>query len=251
MFVTHSKKPHVHLSTQKKQFLVFPIDGAVYVNVNLFTNPGIARAERLMLTPSRVSDFGYTGLLKESTVLFDPFENFNSPVVWGRLMVMIRDPIERSINRYEQFVLSSGNTGYSLSMFANSPIYKENNPLVRSLIGIGSGDTLEQKHMDAAQAVIDNLVLVGIFEQFEESIDQWEKFLGWSSVDKADEVRACRTGVMQAFGEGYTIQQDYTKIDPVGYNLIVASHRWDKLLYNYAVQVFEAQKSQLVFASTT
>lgn len=216
------------------------------MNVDLFSVPGIDRAERLNLAPARVSDFAYTGMLAQSSRLFLPPTGSDVPIVWGRLMVMFRDPIERALNRFEEFKIVTGNTAYTLSQYANSPLYAENNPLMRSLVGLGPNDALDQSHSITAQAIIDNHIVVGLFDRFEESMDRFERFIQWRAVDVPG-VDDCRAQVMETYRMGYNITVDYTQQDPLGYNLIVAAHRYDKLLFNYAVATFDLQATALVF----
>lgn len=223
------------------------------MNVDLFSPEGINRAASMGLVPSRVSDMTYTPLLVQSSDLFQPESGATHPTVWGRLFVFVRDPIKRALNCYEQIQIESGNSAMTLTEFANNPFYAENNPLVRALIGIGPTDTLNDAHLAIAKAVLDNQVLIGLFDdadptKFDESVFRIERFLEWFAEPSTD-MAACHQQISSAYALGYAVSQEYQTIDARGYNLIVAAHRLDIQLYTYALTVFHAQSS--LFGSTS
>jgi hypothetical protein len=216
---------------------VLNTDGRLYLNVDLFSTAGLDRAAAMRLTQSRVSDVIYTPFLSEASAkLFPPKSSSDSyPEVSGRLLVVFRDPIERALNRYEITRLLTGNDALSLTEYTTNAVYSENNPLTRALLGLGPHDGLGQVQIKAAQEAINQYVLVGLFDQMEESITRFAMLFKWLvSGDSKSQYAECTKNVLNAFQNGYQIGSNYAASDPVGYNLLVANHVIDRLVYKYA-----------------
>ena len=224
-------------------------NGHLYINVDLFSTTGITRAAILRLTQNRVSDVVLTPFLMEaSTKLFPPkSSSVVFPEVLGRLLVMFRDPIERSLNRYEMTRLLTGNDSLTLEEYSTNPVYSENNPLTRGLLGLGPHDTIGDVERNAAQESINQHVFIGLFDEMEESINRFELFFQWTVGGKSqDQNKECVKKIELEFERGYKIGSNYALSDPAGYNLLVASHTIDSQLYNFAKSQFIAQKEFLM-----
>ena len=193
------------------------------------------------LATAHVSDMAVTPFLRDIAQLFQPAPGKVYPDVFGRLFVVFRDPVERALNRFEQLKLRTGNDELTLNNYAIDPTYAENNPLVRSLVGIGPNERLNDKHVENAQNIIDQHVLVGLHEEIPESIKRYEEFLGWYVGETVPEVFACHGRVFEEFQLGYQVTGNYGADDAIGFNTLVASHRMDILVYRYAQSTFQSQ----------
>lgn len=214
-------------------------DGHTYVNVDLFSIEGVNRAGKLKLTQNRVSDVIYTPLLKAATDKLFPLKSGGtSPEVLGRLLVVFRDPVDRALNRYEATRLLTGNHDLTLTDYYNSPIYSENNPMTRDLVGLTVHDHLGQEEVKAAQEAINQFVFVGLVDEIEETIARYETFFQWQTNQP---IGQCQQQVANTFQNGYKVLSNYAVEDSVGYNLIVASHSIDNFVYQYAKAQFVLQ----------
>ena len=215
---------------------VVKIDDILFVNVDLFSHDGITRAAELSLVTSHVADLAYTSYLQDSTQLFTPQQG-----VFGRLLIVFRDPVERALNRFEQVKSLEGNSELRLNSYASDPKYQENNPLVRSLVGLGPNESLGQEHLVGARNAIDNYILVGLFEEIPETIKRYEEFFAWYVGGTIPEVYSCHERIASDFEPGYTVKDQYGAEDATGFNKIVASHRMDILVYRHAQEAFKKQ----------
>jgi hypothetical protein len=227
--------------------------------VDLFSTEGIQRAGSLKLAQSLISDIILTPFLKDaSTILFPPQTSSvtsqnnqidstaGSPAVSGRLLVLFRDPIQRALNRYEETRILTGNDILSLTEYASNPIYSENNPLTRDLLGLGPGEALEEEQVKAAQSIIESHVLVGLYDELKETIQRWEVFLHWFVPSKSSEaVNACPKKVQKGFENSYQILSNFASSDPVGFNLLVSNHMIDLTIYKFARSTFKFQGQYL------
>lgn len=231
-------------------FSVLSVNGQQFLNVDLFTTEGLDRAGAMGLTQSRVSDMAYSPFLKHGAeVLFTPRQGQSFPEVAGRLLVVFRDPIDRALNRYEVARLITGDDSMTLEKFAKDRIYSENNPLTRDLLGLGPSDTLGPAQISVAQELINQHVLVGLFERIEDTIMRYEQFFHWYVGGANAEILRCHEEVWQSYQGGYRINPDYARNDPVGFNLIAAEHTVDRQIVDYARALFDLQGRVLTEAA--
>lgn len=227
--------------SQYQSLQVVSLQGHLYANVNLYTTEGIDRAARLGFASSRVADIAYSPLLTRITSIFEPQEGRTTSDVLGRLLVVFRDPIERALNRYEQTRLLTGNDQLTLTQYAKDPAYAENNPLTRGILGIGPDDRLEHNDIRKAQEIIRVKVLIGIFAALDVTLERYERFFSWYAGDISPQIQTCHQETWKSFSSGYSVNSRYNEADPIGFNLIVAQHRMDALLYGYVLAQFEYQ----------
>ena len=245
-FLKRSSQTHLFFFQSLR---VVALNGRLYVNVNLYTVEGIDRATKLGMAPARVADIAYTPLLHNVTKVFEPQEGQTLPDVFGRLLVVFRNPIERALNRYEQVRLIPGNDQMTLHQYAKDPKHSENNPLTRGILAFGPDDPLESSDVTRAQQVIKDLILVGLFDRFDEALERFERYFSWYANDVAPQVNICHGEVWDSYSAGYTVHEDYKTLDARGYNLVLAQHRMDVLLYRFAQALFDNQGAALQAAS--
>jgi hypothetical protein len=187
--------------------------------------------------------------MRDSAVkLFSPPSGQDKPDVSGRLMIIFRNPIDRALNRYEATRLITGNDAMSLAEYANHPIYSENNPLTRALLGLGPSDPLGPSQTRVAQELLNNFVLVGLYEKMDASFVRLTKFLHWYPGVESAQMLSCQEQVRGSFRADYQISTTYFQSDPFGYNMVAASHNLDRLIYKFAEALYELQGNVLVKA---
>lgn len=220
---------------------VVSLSGRRYVNVDLFSVNGIARATRLGFTSSHTADIAYSPLLHDIGKIFKPLKASDIPDVFGRLLVVFRDPMERAFNRYEQAKVTTGNKKMTLSQFANNPAYSENNPLTRGIMGLSPEDPLEKRDVEKAQRIIRDQMLVGLYDQFALSLKRFEQYFSWYAGGVATEIAICHQEVWNSFSPIYRVSEDYNLEDPVGFNVLLAQHLMDLSVYKSAKSLFDEQ----------
>jgi hypothetical protein len=155
-------------------------DHGKYVNVNLGTREGIARAKVLGLASSGMVDIAFSAHLAYSTQLF-------STTHMGRGIVMFRNPVKRLIDQfyYQQRSAWLGPDKYdeklgamSLLQFSKSSKLVENF-MVRSLAHLPDEMDITEEHIDIAKEVLRRKFIVGVMEWFDLSITRFERFFGW------------------------------------------------------------------------
>jgi hypothetical protein len=102
---------------------------------------------------------------------------------------------------------------------------------------------LNDKALKVAIQFIDNKVLVGLFEQMEETLNRFEQFFGWHSPTDTP----CHNHVKQEWATIYSLDvaAKYEVTDPFAYNMVVAQHRMDIKVYRHAKALWAKQLKQL------
>mmetsp|Transcript_23800 Transcript_23800/g.36023 ORF Transcript_23800/g.36023 Transcript_23800/m.36023 type:complete len:939 (+) Transcript_23800:110-2926(+) len=226
-------------------------DGHTYINVDLFSLEGIARAGSLGLTQMRISNLAYSPFLKDSAEkLFVPVGGRQQPDVAGRLFVVARDPLERALHVYEKARVVSGNDQMTLSDFLDDPSLSENNPFTRRLLGISPSDPLNVQQADVAIKMLNRYAIVGRYDKVDESILRFEKFLSWYPGEGFPEVRQCHENILLSSASGYQVVNNADAYDSVEYNRLVGNYLVDQRVYNFMKELYDIQ-GQKLFPSET
>lgn len=215
-------------------------DGYTYINVDLFTEEGISRAGSLGLTQRRISELAYSPFLRESAEkLFVPIGGRKYPEVAARLLAIARHPMKRALEAFMKEREVSGRPQMTLTEYVNDPSLSENNPFTRRLLGITADDPLGFQQRDVATQMLEEYALVGLYEEAEETVVLFEKFLNWYPGEQ--EVRRCHEALIRPY-EGYEVVDNYGEIDPIGYNLLLSNYQVDLYVYEYMKVLFDRQR---------
>jgi hypothetical protein len=196
------------------------------------------------LASSGVADIAYTPLLQTSSKLFEPKDSVPTQI-HGRLMVVFRDPIERAINRFEELKLRTHDNELTLSSFASSQRYREDNPLTRALLGVDASAHLSDSLLETAKEVVRRKVLVGLQDRLEETLVRWETYLSWYRSDTLPTVQACHFEVLDSWAANYQVKLNYAQVDATGFNYLLAQHRMDIAVYQFATRLYQEQGTEL------
>lgn len=152
--------------------------GGRYVNVDANSPGGLERAQRLGLASFRPLDLIFSSYLMEAAALFEGTPSR------GRVVALLRHPIERASSLYYQMATDpegraelAMNGIDSLELYASSGL-AENNWMTRFLSGKMSGD-LTTEDEAVAREVLRTKVLVGRLDRKEESLWRFARYLGW------------------------------------------------------------------------
>ena len=226
----------------------FDLNGATYVNVDLTTEMGIARAQRLNLAGKRIADIIISPNLQQVTKVFLP-ENK------GRMFALFRHPVDRAVGMYYYLskatwdpMYNSKLTDMSLVEYAASSSV-ENNWMTRFLVGKGSG-ALTPSDMVLAKKIVREKVVVGLFRDLETSLGQFDRYFGWSSQIKdfrdkrkngkrKEDAEQCRRACIEA---GDARHDNPAVLEgSKEWDLIVLQNRYDMELYMYAEHLYNIQ----------
>ena len=221
--------------------------GGLYVNVDMGSLSGINRAKELQLVTSNVPDIIRSSYFYETAILFqDTFK-------YGKCFTMVRDPIDRAVDVFRKLRASSTNPVFqnmTLEEYVKSK-FIEDNWLVRFLSNELDG-TLEKRHLELAQHILGRKCLVGLTEKFDESIERFTKYYGWSSKISKEALSTCEenNGITKLVQEG-----SYTDVD-LGeeiskevymegtelHTILTEKNNLDIQLYEYAKALFHRQE---------
>jgi len=211
------------------------IFGESFVNVDVTTSAGIAKAIRLNLAKSGLADVVFSPRFNETKYLFNKGNQ-------GRMFALFRNPIQRSANMYHYFSTAKWDPMYnpqltkiSLEEYAVSN-YMETNYMTRILLN-KPGGRLTQRDVEIAKEIVRHKCLVGIFEQLQESIERFEHYFGWSR--SGQETKNCKERVLAQGTRKYGFMD--VPENSQAWNLLYQQNIFDMELYNFAKSVFQYQ----------
>ncbi|KAL3785518.1 hypothetical protein ACHAW5_005272 [Stephanodiscus triporus] len=154
------------------------IMGKKYLNVDLSTPGGIARASVLRLGSSGMADVVHSPLLHEASGLFSAANR-------GRLFVVVRHPAEREFARFRYLrrwdhgkLMEGDDEGMSYAEFAESD-YVADNWMTRTLVGKGEDAVLTAQDMQTAKEILRRKAVVGLYSDVLGAIRHYARYFGW------------------------------------------------------------------------
>mmetsp|Transcript_16211 Transcript_16211/g.24028 ORF Transcript_16211/g.24028 Transcript_16211/m.24028 type:complete len:576 (-) Transcript_16211:473-2200(-) len=162
------------------------VHGLSYLNVDLRTKHGIEHAKELHLVDKHSSasltpDVVHTPLLYESAQLFE-----NPEMKQGKIVVILRDPLERAVALYRRIRMIAGGKGalsqMTLTDYANSD-YVENNWLTRSLCNKPTGP-LSIEDLNIAKEIMRKKALVGMYDDVPLALSYLRAIYDWDNEKK-------------------------------------------------------------------
>jgi len=157
------------------------VEGGKYVNVDVTTEVGLKHASSLKLVESNIADLIVSPLLHPSASLFSSTRR-------GRIVSIFRDPVERVISLFFYLREATWEPTYeekfknmTLKEFAFSPNC-ESNYIGRSLLN-KMEEPLTSEDVRNAKEILTTKVLVGLLSDMETSVNRFDQYFGFSSVD--------------------------------------------------------------------
>lgn len=235
---------------------IIEFEGARYVNVDTVTPEGIRHAHSLGLLSSGLAD-----------VIVSPYIHFAASTLFsaahrGRAFTMIRHPIERATALYRYFrshteIAKADGAGavsvMSLEQYSRSS-YAEGDWMTRFLADKMTGP-LNDTHLALAKEALRAKVLVGLYEQMDDSLDRFERYFGWGAGNAggilvhSQKQKQCRADSM-ATETAWETELPSTstgdenaplEIDDAALMGLQEKNRFDLELYNYAKVLFDEQ----------
>ncbi len=215
-----------------------------YVNVNMGSISGIKHAKDLHLASSGTVEVIRTPYyIYEADFLFEKTPNY------GKCFTMMREPVERSIDVFYKLQESSTNVVFQ-NMTINEYVrssYCEDNWMVRVLSNEMEGE-LKKEHLDLAKHILGRKFIIGITEDFEESVRRFAKYFHWDDEVSNDDLLKCQNEELEVSrnvkeGGIYPISKRTATVkhgDEV-YKMLETKNSMDIQLYNYAKSLYKTQ----------
>lgn len=109
---------------------------------------------------------------------------------------------------------------------------------------------LYDRHIDLAKQVLESKCLIGMMNDFENSVDRFDKYFQWSKTRfdggpvKIEDRRACKTRIMKQPDNAHA-HPSYEEGGEV-WNLLLKKNEYDAILYEHARHLFYDVQSELV-----
>lgn len=242
---------------------------STYVNVDCTTPEGVDRGVARDLTTSGMSDVIHSPDIYDGARLFSPPSLSTSSKTFGRAMVILRNPIEMSVARYERWKTLERNQyctrhwargdkicdlhwrhprevvkDMSLEEFAKSD-YLEDNIFTRTLVNKRNNDhILGANDLAKAKEILSSKFIIGIFDSLEDSLERFETFFDWNhgsdSINKMH--NTCRHGVVnRTMARQYNLNAVIPENLSTAYMALAEKNAIDLLLYEYGRFLYDYQ----------
>lgn len=197
---------------------------------------GLNRAAELGLVPSRIVDVVLTPHIREAAKLFD--ENHK-----GRLFTMLRNPVDRVVSLYH-FLRMPGqeaSIGFNINAMSLEEFAADvsENWMVRSLTNTVTG-SLDENHLKIAKEILRRKFLIGLLDEKTESLRRIQAYFGWKLPSRVSQT--CKNNMFYFEPQSKNIH-DALERDSEVYETLLKRNQFDMDLYEYAVELFNEQKS--------
>lgn len=210
------------------------------VNVDTTNPDGLVRAGNLGLAESNLAKIVFTSWLEDaSESLFDSVNK-------GRVFTLMRHPVDRAVSEFYYLQNADWEASYdpkSKGMTIEEYVERghiERNWMVSGLVKRFQGEIL-QADLEEAKQLLREKVLIGLLSNMEESIYRFDRYFGFHNIERNKE---CFDNIIHDKG-GKTNRHEHPKLEPGSseWKLLAEINNFDVQLYEYAVELFEEQKS--------
>ncbi len=222
---------------------VVSIDSKRYINVDMGSISGIKRAKELHLARSGTVELIRTSYIYEAALLFE------NTAKYGKCMTLMRDPVQRSIDVFYKLKQYSTNQVFK-SMTLNEYVkssYVEDNWMVRVLSNEMEGE-LKKQHLDLAQHILGRKFIVGLTDDFEESVRRFAKYFHWDESVSEEKVNQCKEKLQVSqhitngdFTSASGVEREETKVSDEIHKVLQEKNKFDIELYKYAQGLHKTQ----------
>ena len=215
--------------------------GGSFVNVDMTTRSGIRRAGRMGLVPSGKADILFVmDPAFAGDHLFDRQHK-------GRILCLFRHPIQRLESKFYYLQKASWENTYrpdwadiSILEWAGN-VNKENNIMVKKLVGLRFHDTATEAELRLAMRIIEKRFVVGLTDNMKESIRRFNIVMNIDLTSQRN--RRCMN---RFFGHGSlkTNSNSHPKLEPgnPAWEVLAEDNALDIKLYEYILYLFNQQK---------
>jgi hypothetical protein len=230
------QKP-LHPQTEEDPALMTEFHRAsTYVNVDCSSSEGVDRGIAHNLAKSDLVDIYYSRDPYDIARLFAP-----PTEVYGRGFVMIRNPIRRAVATYKRLQIKRPDIigDMTLEQFATSHLLQDN--FLTRTLSRNKDAPLTEADVDLAKEILKRKFVVGLYDQFEDSVRRMEAFFGWKLTNG---INSCQAGIVQQeFDLGYN---DFETLSyDSAYAAIAEKNKADLDLYKFGEYLFKYQERVL------
>lgn len=217
---------------ESKLHLIDTPSNLTYVNIDVTTRPGIARAQKMGFVGSGSADIVISPLLN------DVAERLFSPKHKAVAFTIMRHPVERSISMFYYLQDAYWEPTYrpefknwTLLDYARRPDM-DSDWMVRYLVdkpGNPRDVPLTRQDLEKAKMIVRDKIWVGFIDNMQESIEKFGRKFGWSELTQ---FKHC----VSSLGRGGANQNRHEKVseDSVAWLELQKVHLFDIELYNFA-----------------
>mmetsp|Transcript_13233 Transcript_13233/g.19268 ORF Transcript_13233/g.19268 Transcript_13233/m.19268 type:complete len:503 (-) Transcript_13233:99-1607(-) len=215
--------------------VVADVDGSKYLNVDTTTIQGIQRAGDLHAAAHPDLHLIVTPFLYETS------SHLLNPVNQGRMFALFRHPVDRAVSMYHYLHKLDSAAGImeglnTIEDYARSPLV-ENNWMTRFLSNQWDGQLTTENEL-IAKEVLKHKCLVGLIKKKAESLNRFEKFMGWNIRDNEQE--ECFERLID-WDWSNKNKHDLVKKGSDTWQALVDANIFDVRLYRFAEELFEVQ----------
>jgi hypothetical protein len=221
--------------------------GRNYLNVDLSTPEGIARAILLGLGSSGIADVTYSPHLYESSQLFSTTNR-------GRLVVVMRHPVDREFARFRylrrwdhgKMMKEEDRRGMSYAEFANSE-YVFDNWMTRTLVHKGKDYALTAQDLYTAKEILRRKAVIGLHSDLLGAIRHLARYFGWDNAMKGEKLNdRIVTCFENAILEGMDkeklgtpdLNDDDTQMGSAPWQAVMEKNKFDNELFAYSQYLY-------------
>jgi hypothetical protein len=151
----------------------------------------------------------------------------------GRIFTVIEDPVQYAIRQYNEAQQEAGEL--SVSDYLNNSVLRLDSIMTRQLVGKASGSVaLTIQDLEDAKSVLSHKVLVGLSDEYQDSIRRFSSYFGWES----------RTDCLETLVSKATTKHnnELHQLDAAEIQLLTEFDDHDVALFDFAVELFQQQE---------
>ena len=225
--------------------------GEKYLNVDMSTPEGIEQARAKALGTSGMADIIHSPLLHEVSEVFSPKNQ-------GRLMVMVRHPVDREFARFRHLKMSRQSKmtkeekeKMTYKMFAHSG-YVANNWMTRTLVQKDKNEELTAEDMHTAKEILRRKAVIGLYDDMNGAIRHYARYFGW---DNAMYGGGLNDGALSCFDSaisdglrrdkhgGFDLVDEEAEEGSDAWKKVLEMNKFDLELYLYSQNLYRFQVS--------
>jgi len=214
------------------------VDG--FVNVDISSLPGIARAKDMRLVETGLVDAIVTSHLHEGSALFTDGRR-------GRLFTVMRHPVETAVSLFYYLGYATWERTYradfanmTLAEYAAGP-HLLDNWITRYLTHEETGE-LTEWHVELASEILSKKCVVGIVDELDETMKRLQSYFGWEVMESFPD---CLHHYIHERAVNTHKHQKINSSSPE-WHILEERNKFDIRVYEIALALFEEQAQSLI-----
>jgi hypothetical protein len=207
-----------------------------YINIDVTKRDGLDHGYALGLAESALADVIITGFPVQVASIFNPHNK-------ARMFTLLRHPFQRVVSEFyyvqiadwEPLAYKPWLKNWTLERYVNSD-YTPDNFMTRQLVGKASTNIkLTMEDANIAKKILTDKCLIGLTKEYKETLSRFKQYFGWQHDQQ------CFEDLFKRGGKKNTNQHPDLKRGSRDYNALMEHDKYDLLVWNHAVRLFEEQ----------